>query len=301
MKPNNFYIILHFRKPSQNDIVYPFMLDYSRQASFPWSSTQDECSSFATRFLVPKSGNVVPLVSFPGSGNSWMRYISESVTGVFSGSLYEDDVLALRGFWGERDSYLEGTTLLQKTHSTPILPEDAKEWNGKMVLGPKPRKAILLIRSPYEALISFRHFHAAGHTGFGHHAAFTGKSWENFTEYGTKSWLNLYKSWLDVPDTNFLVIHYEELMQNLEHEIERYLSFMGTPFDFGRVSCLLRYPEGKLRRPKYPKHLQGYQISSKAAVLLATSVADLNQILTKYGQPLLPTHHYSFHPSIYQI
>ena len=40
---------------------------------------------------MPKIG----LVSFPGSGNTWTRYLIESLTGVFTGSVYTASISAI--------------------------------------------------------------------------------------------------------------------------------------------------------------------------------------------------------------
>ena len=44
------------------------------------------------RFLDPKSP-IVALVSSPGSGNTWLRYLLEQASGVFTGSIYCDHSL----------------------------------------------------------------------------------------------------------------------------------------------------------------------------------------------------------------
>ena len=53
------------------------------------------CSSYRVGFGedLPITG----LVSFPGSGNTWIRYLIESVTGIFTGSVYEDEFLNKTG------------------------------------------------------------------------------------------------------------------------------------------------------------------------------------------------------------
>ena len=55
-----------------------------------------------------------------------------------------------------------------------VLPGSPERPNGVFRIGHPPRKAIILIRSPYEAILALRHFHSAGHTGFAPYAAFQG-------------------------------------------------------------------------------------------------------------------------------
>ena len=62
---------------------------------YPW--IEDEtCDKFGIAFSkTPLSP--VGLVSYPSSGNTWMRYLVESITGIFSGSMYNDIALLKKG------------------------------------------------------------------------------------------------------------------------------------------------------------------------------------------------------------
>ena len=44
--------------------------------------------------------NKTALASFPGSGNTWLRYLLQQVTGIFTGSVYDDLYLKNNGFPG---------------------------------------------------------------------------------------------------------------------------------------------------------------------------------------------------------
>jgi hypothetical protein len=46
-------------------------------------------------------GPVVALASFPGSGNTWLRYLLQQATGVLTGSVYKDYALLKNGFLAE--------------------------------------------------------------------------------------------------------------------------------------------------------------------------------------------------------
>ena len=77
------------------------------------------------------------LASFPGSGNTWARYVIERATGYFTGSIAEDGTLFEGGFKGEFENVDNGRTILIKSHR-PI-----KRCDG----------AILLVRNPYDAIL----------------------------------------------------------------------------------------------------------------------------------------------------
>lgn len=92
---------------------------------------------------------VVALTSPPGSGNTWVRYLLEQATGVYTGSIYCDtDLKAI--YPGEK--VVSGNVIVVKTHryATLDLPTDVQAALGKT----KYDKAILLLRNPYNCLLS---------------------------------------------------------------------------------------------------------------------------------------------------
>lgn len=100
------------------------------------------------RFLNGKRP-ITAIVSFHGSGNTWVRYLIEQVTGVFTGSIYCDPVLR-KMFPGE--FVASGNVVVVKTHhaDTTDLPKDVQLEANKQ----KYDRAIVLVRDPYDALVS---------------------------------------------------------------------------------------------------------------------------------------------------
>lgn len=104
------------------------------------------------RFWVTEPHKPVALVSFPGSGNTWVRQLLEGTTGICTGSVMCDMSLRFDGFTGENVHF--GSTLVVKTHDT------IPNW----LTGPLPdlthsgppkfESAIILIRNPLDALVS---------------------------------------------------------------------------------------------------------------------------------------------------
>lgn len=95
-----------------------------------------DCSRFGVGFLSPGVAPSVALASFEGSGNTWLRFLLEGMTGVFTGDIYyvvqllqqelwhckqlhllQDDELS-DTFWGGRRGVdcNDGTTFAIKTH-----------------------------------------------------------------------------------------------------------------------------------------------------------------------------------------
>ena len=44
-----------------------------------------------------KKQPLVALSSYPGSGNTWLRYLIEGITGIFTGSFYYNEAYAKHG------------------------------------------------------------------------------------------------------------------------------------------------------------------------------------------------------------
>lgn len=115
-------------------------------------------SSIETRRTKPKDSichfingshrPAVALVSFPGSGNTWVRGILEVATGICTGAIYCDISLRAQGFIGERIQ--SGSVLVVKTHSS------AATWL-RSHLGTRAAyfgSAIFIVRNPLEALVA---------------------------------------------------------------------------------------------------------------------------------------------------
>ena len=59
-------------------------------------------------------GPVTALWSVPGSGNTWVRYLIQHVTGYFTGAIYNDNTLKKSDFPGEGKT--DGTVIAIKDH-----------------------------------------------------------------------------------------------------------------------------------------------------------------------------------------
>lgn len=73
-------------------------LDRRKKEFSPWPNSKD-CSRFRIQFARRKSLPMTALVSFPGSGNTWLRYLLETSTGVFTGSVYTDRQIISKGWY----------------------------------------------------------------------------------------------------------------------------------------------------------------------------------------------------------
>ena len=74
---------------------------------------------------------------------------------MFTGSVYKDFQLFMRGFWGEIRSWKDGSTIVQKTH----------DYSATLINEEFGRRGILIMRNPYEAIVSKFNYLSAGHQG----------------------------------------------------------------------------------------------------------------------------------------
>ena len=88
------------------------------------------------------SGPTVALGSFPGSGNSWVRQLLESATGIYTGALYCDGSYLAVGMMGE--GVTTNNVLAVKTH----------DWPTGTKAKINPDKGIYVVRSPFGAILS---------------------------------------------------------------------------------------------------------------------------------------------------
>ena len=58
------------------------------------------CKPLGYRAAIPQRDSVIALASFPGSGNTWVRYLLQQATGIITGSIYKDHALLRNGFPG---------------------------------------------------------------------------------------------------------------------------------------------------------------------------------------------------------
>ncbi len=82
----------------------------------------------------------------------------------------------------------------------------------------------------------FRHLDEGGHTGHAKEDRFKGQGWDRFVDIKIKSWELFYTDWLAVSDEsngdNVLVIHFEEMVENLEWSMLKVLDFLGFEVKF---------------------------------------------------------------------
>ncbi|KAE8752112.1 hypothetical protein FOCC_FOCC001274 [Frankliniella occidentalis] len=182
---------------------------------------------------------VTALASFPGSGNTWLRYLLQQATGVHTGSVYKDFGLLKNGFPAE--SVSNGTVLAVKTH----------EW-GPVARAPFHR-AVLLVRSPGPAIQAEFNRQSGGHIGFAapdRYRLKKGRFWANFVTAKLAAWRQTNIDWL----TNFTgpthIVLYDDLVRDVEGTLRAILDFLEHPVTDDAMACAIERREGIYRRKR---------------------------------------------------
>ncbi|XP_017396624.1 WSC domain-containing protein 2 isoform X4 [Cebus imitator] len=187
------------------------------------------------RFLPGKSQQLIALASFPGAGNTWARHLIELATGFYTGSYYFDGSLYNKGFKGERDHWRSGRTICIKTHESGQKEIEAFD------------AAILLIRNPYKALMAEFNRKYGGHIGFAAHAHWKGKEWPEFVRNYAPWWATHTLDWLKF-GKKVLVVHFEDLKQDLFVQLGRMVSLLGVAVREDRLLCVESQKDGNFKR-----------------------------------------------------
>ncbi|CAF4886530.1 unnamed protein product [Pieris macdunnoughi] len=204
-----------------------------RQSSVSW------CKELQLR--KPPSYNVVALASYPGSGNTWLRYLLQQATGIMTGSIYMDYGLKVHGFPAE--NVTNGSVLVVKTHEGP--PPDKKF-----------QAAVLLIRNPRDAILAdFNRIHK-GHIGTAPKSAFKRKTrdqksdWTSYVDTEVMTWESTHRLWLTRFSGPLHIVLYERLVIDTRSTLISVLDFLNQSVTEEAMDCALANKEGIYRRRK---------------------------------------------------
>ncbi|XP_037049867.1 WSCD family member AGAP003962 [Bradysia coprophila] len=183
--------------------------------------------------------NLIALASFPGSGNTWLRYLLQQATGIYTGSVYKDFGLLKSGFPAE--NIFNSSVLIVKTH----------EWgpNAWEHFG----KAILLVRDPDKAIIAEFNRQSGGHVGFAspdRYKRTKGRYWQQFVTNKLWAWEQMNLQWARNFTGEVEIIYYDDLVEDVEVVLRQALKFIKFPINEELLNCALSRKEGIYRRKK---------------------------------------------------
>ncbi|XP_037805149.1 WSC domain-containing protein 1-like [Penaeus monodon] len=251
-------------------------------------SPSGACSQFRTRFALGLPRTY--LVSFPGSGNTWVRYLLEAASGIFTGSVYTDREIKNAGYLGEADRPDSGRTIVQKSHGAAIITAK-KTMKARYEVIRADLPSVLIIRNPAKAMLSYWKY--AKLKGKGRHTkqlseqSFQTKDFHSFVEKMTTSWEQLITDRLLWNSAPVHVVYYEQLVQDPIFHVKGMLEFLRVPADKGRLQCLEDHLQGSFKRPD-KKEIDPYGADEKASMSYA--VRRVKRLLGMLGYAEMPVY-----------
>ncbi|CAG9804579.1 unnamed protein product [Chironomus riparius] len=198
---------------------------------------------------------VIALASFPGSGNTWLRYLLQQATGIYTGSVYKDYGLLKSGFPAE--SISNSSVLIVKTHEF-----GSSSWT-------RFRKSVLLVRDPAKAILAEFNRQSGGHIGFAspdRYKRTNGRYWLKFVTNKLHAWEQTNLSWATNFTGDVLIIYYENLVDNVEKTLRDILNFIEFPTNEDLLACALKRKEGIYRRKKRLLNFDPYTMIMKKMI-----------------------------------
>ncbi|CAL4110799.1 unnamed protein product, partial [Meganyctiphanes norvegica] len=201
------------------------VLDASHRKRTLWAS-EKTCGLYNVMFAMPGAMPLCALASYPGSGNTWTRYLIEAASGIFTGSIYKDQQLYMSGYYGELMDWKSGATIVQKTHDC-----------GENHIQDFGSCGVLLLRNPYRAILSFHNYLFGGHTGYAKISNYRRKDWPKFVHLQARHWLEIAVNWTNKAQ-NLHVVHYENLKEDSSNSLKDILKFRSLVTDERRLNCI---------------------------------------------------------------
>lgn len=172
------------------------------------------------------------LISFPGSGNTWTRYLIERLTGIATGSVYCAERVK-KSFIGECSKGRD--VIVIKTHNV-VADEDVPF-----------EKAVLLIRNPHRSLLSIFNLAFTGNKTEYAGPNIYKEHFEDYVNDNAGYWKKLYQSWNELKIPKHLLV-YEKLVENPHQELRKLMSFLDIYVPDEYIKCTLPTAEGEYHR-----------------------------------------------------
>ncbi|XP_006824932.1 sialate:O-sulfotransferase 1-like [Saccoglossus kowalevskii] len=212
------------------------------------------------------------LTSFPRSGNTWTRHLLEVATGIYTGSCHNANGLYMHGFKGELDKPGQGQKLVYKCHSVNI-----KTF----------KFGILLIRNLYDSLLSLHAFHLNGMMGDPSLELFRKSTdFVDMVKKKHESWRNLVVSWFKSGNP-FLVVHYEDLVQNPIQNVKKMVNFLNITLTPERLKCLRNDIEGLYHR-QHPAKFHFDPFTQELHEIIDEDIRVVNELLMSRNETPVP-------------
>ncbi|XP_071505155.1 sialate:O-sulfotransferase 1-like [Diadema antillarum] len=240
-------------------------------------------------FRPVQSLKTIALVSYPQSGNAWVRHLVERATGIYTGTVYPEEKgnpRTAKTFPGITADYKSGRVICSKTHRFDI--EHILEFEG----------SILLIRHPARAMVSlaYKYNELTLEMSAKERRTLTqSPRWRFFVERESLRWRNLYFQWLQTAKSP-LVVYYEDLVSSPNQTLQKMIRYMNSPVRQDLVDCALsRFPPLKTAKQRGRAHwwipreyLHENPYTQELDSLIMEYMVDVNISLTDMGYKPFP-------------
>ncbi|XP_068216403.1 sialate:O-sulfotransferase 1-like [Palaemon carinicauda] len=247
-------------------------IDNSSRREYKWPD-DPLCSKHAVTF--GKNIDAAWLLSYPRSGNTWSRYLIESSTGIYTGTIYKSQSIKRLGRIGTADRIEGINTIVVKTHSE-------KDLQGSH------SKTIIIMRNPARSIISYWNYKSnRGSTLYWTksvpNSSYTSEGFHQFVREQLKVWRATYIYPLKYMK-HLHVVFYEMIRENPLREIRGILQFLQLRPDEDRLQCLSRHLEGFFMGSQ--RKVEPYTDKEKEA--FARTIEEISGLLRSRGFPPLP-------------
>jgi len=257
------------------------------------------CKNLVTRFAKVHTLATRALVSYPGSGNTWIRYLIEGATGLYTGSIFNDKSILRAGHAGEGRRYTDGSTILQKTHHRSLYVSSYRHyglpWRKEHISTFKGR-AVVVVRNPYKAILSYwNFFNTKSHTRVIAETSFGSQKFQDFVSTGAERWLEVIQDWTSYgKELHF--IFYERLCDDPVHEMRQLLAHLGLEVAEDRMACITSHLAGSFKRSK---HASKDPFSPEQHNIIRAAIKRGAKLIKDHGGGDLPVDRYEFYSDLF--
>jgi len=203
---------------------------YTEMKKILYKAHSEGCSGSPLQFLDPP-GPITGLWSYPGSGNTWIRYLIEQATGKITGSVYKHNYV-----FGDLPHFIGGTiangsVIVVKDHHLNPLECFLSEVNRNFI-------------TPFE------YFKYAPIEAFDHYKNLD----DLFFIHMFPLWKLFHQRILTRFKKPLLVVEYHRLKSNLIKELAKIVEFLNHEMTEDIIRCIHEGKVGPFKRPKRPKH-----------------------------------------------
>ncbi|XP_052065166.1 WSC domain-containing protein 1-like [Mytilus californianus] len=199
----------------------------------PQNSTCKEKRPVLHKYNLP----LTALISYPGSGSTWVRHLVQQLTGIATGSP------ACRRKLKTSKSFAVGECV----NNGKVIVINSNDRYRHKKFEKRFAKLIILYRDPFDTLRSVYSSKHPGHSESVDSEIFNVRGWYEFVRDHTTLWERYYTEWLEAERPVFL-LYYEDLKTNLPATLKKLAHFLEWRVHKKDIDCTVVTSEGHFHR-----------------------------------------------------